>query len=94
MHEIVEGFVKANKSIEKMRLKKEYQEKLKNCMKVYMRKYPGANLEQMKEFTQEGNPTVFDNVQRQTVKSLLCYIAFKSLLNMDPLTTDLYLTWT
>ena len=66
MHEIVEGFVKANKSIEKMRLKKEYQEKLKNCMKVYMRKYPGANLEQMKEFIQEGNPTVFDNVRTET----------------------------
>ena len=49
-----------------MRLKKEYQEKLKNCMKVYMRKYPGANLEQMKEFIQEGNPTVFDNVRTET----------------------------
>ena len=73
MREIVESFVKANKSIEKMRLTKEYKEKLKDCIKVYMRKFPDANLEQVKEFIRDGDPTVFDNVPRQTVNSLLRY---------------------
>ena len=56
-----------------MKLTKEYKDKLKDCIKVHMRKYPDANLEQVKEFMKEGDPNVFENVPRQTVNSLIRY---------------------
>ena len=56
-----------------MRLTKEYKDKLKDQVKVYLRKHPGASLEAMKEFIKEGDPTVFDNVPRQQINSLLKY---------------------
>ena len=63
-----------------MRLTKEYKDKLKDQVKVYLRKYPGANLEAVKEFIKEGDPTVFHNVPRQQINSLLKY-------NMEKFTT-------
>ena len=38
-----------------------------------MRKFPDANLEQVKDFIRLDDPGVFDNVPRQTVNSLLQY---------------------
>ena len=56
-----------------MKLTKEYKEKLKDQVKVYLRKHPGANLEAVKEFIKEGDPTVFDNVPRQNINGFLKY---------------------
>ena len=56
-----------------VKLTKEYKDKLKDCVKVHLRKYPGASLEHLKEFIKEGDPTVFDHVPRQQINSLLKY---------------------
>ena len=56
-----------------VKLTKAYKDKLKDCVKVHLRKYPGASLEQLKAFIREGDETVFDNVPRQQINSLLNY---------------------
>ena len=63
-----------------MKLTKEYKEKLKDQVKVHLRKFPGASLQELKEFIKEGDPTVFNDVPRQQVNSLLKY-------NMEKFTT-------
>ena len=61
------------------KLTEEYKTKLKDQVKVFLRKSPGASLEQMKEFMKQGDPTVFENVPRQQINSFLKY-------NMDKFT--------
>ena len=63
-----------------MKLTKEYKEKLKDQVKVHLRKSPGASLEEMKEFIKQDDPDVFQHVPRQQINSLLKY-------NMDKFTT-------
>ena len=56
-----------------VKLTNEYKEKLKDQIKVFLRKYPGGSLEALKDFCKEGDPTVFENVPRQQINSLLKY---------------------
>ena len=55
------------------RLTKQYKEKLKDQIKVKLRKNPNANLAEMKEFILQDDPTVFDHVNRNQLNSFLNY---------------------
>ena len=55
------------------KLTKAYKEKLKDQIKVKLRKNPNSNLAEMKEFILEGDPTVFDYVNRNQLNSFLNY---------------------
>ena len=55
------------------RFTKSYKEKLKDQIKVKLRKHPHANLAEMKEFILEEDPTVFDDVNRNQLNSFLNY---------------------
>ena len=55
------------------KLTKAYKDKLKDQVKVHLRKYPNASLESLKEFIKEEDPNVFDDVPRQQINSLLKY---------------------
>ena len=56
-----------------VRFTKEYKEKLKDQIKVKLRKNPNTNLAEMKEFIREDDPSVFDNFNRNQVNSFLNY---------------------
>ena len=55
------------------RLTKQYKEKMKDQIKVKLRKNPNSNLAEMKEFILHGDPTVFDHVNRNQINSFLNY---------------------
>ena len=55
------------------RFTKEYKEKLKDQIKVKLRKNPNSNLAEMKEFIRLDDPDVFNDINRNQLNSFLNY---------------------